>query len=710
MGLLAPLFLLGLAGLVVPILVHLTEKQRRNVVPFPSLMFLRRIPFRSVQRRKIHHWLLLTIRAFALVLLVLAFARPFFQNAEIAVGSTLGPREIVVVVDRSYSMGLSDRWERAKEEVRRVAQSLGPSDRASLVFLGRGAAAVFQSSSDQQRLLNAIDTAVVSDEVTRYGPALKLAQTILEDSDLPNREVVIVSDYQRSGWSGDEGVTFPAGTQITPVEISDEPIANSTITAVTLRRDFFSGRERMTATARITRRQGVEPIQQSIVLELDGQNVQSQMVQLDPTGSASITFEPFTLGEAYTRGAIRLEADVLPQDNQLHFVLSPGRALRTLILEGGNARPDASLYLQRALEISEESEFQVEIRRSTSISETDLEAAAVIVLNDTRLPQGGTFDLLRRFVEEGGGLLVVLGERSSWQGGLEGIMPGRFGPAEDHTRGAARLGFLDYTHPVFELFGGPRGGDFARARFFRSRVLTVGPESRVLARFDDGSVALAERRLGQGYVLVWTSTMDAFWNDLVVQPVFLPFVHQLARHLGGDRERVPWFTTGQVLDIADPDGMAFVVNREFELADDVEQVAITPKGASISLPVTTGPRFLELSEQGFYEVRPPGANPDRAFTVAVNVDVTESDLEVMDPAELAGAISPRELMTDVGRPDGLLAREVQERDQERRQALWRPLITGALILLLAETAVSNWLSRATARTSEGRREYAPLNL
>ena len=83
----------------------------------------------------------------------------------------------------------------------------------------------------------------------------------------------------------------------------------------------------------------------------------------------------------------------------------------------------------------------------------------------------------------------------------------------------------------------------------------------MLAQFDDGSVALAERRLGEGVVLVWTSTMDTFWNDLAVQPVFLPFIHQMIRHLAGYRERVPWFTAGQVLDIADPAGMVFVSDR-----------------------------------------------------------------------------------------------------------------------------------------------------
>lgn len=706
MGLLAPLFLLGLVGLAVPIIVHLTERQRRNVVDFPSLMFLRKIPFRSTQRKKIHHWALLSIRALALALLVAAFARPFFQNSEVAIGSTLGPREIVVVLDRSYSMGYGDRWERAKIQARAVFEGLETSDRASLVFMARGAEALVRATSDRDRLLTALDTASLSADGTLYGPALKLAQTILEESEFPNREAVIISDFQRTGWKGDEGVTFPPGTVVTPVMISDEATPNATVASVTLRRDFFSGQERMTATARVVRRQGKAPVDRSITLEVDGQEVQTQTVRLDATGSETVTFEPFTLSDPYTRGSIRLEPDALPQDDVLHFVLSPGRAMRTLVLEGTSPRPDVSLYLQTSLEISEEASFQVDVRRSTTLSAADLAVTDVVVLNDIRYPQGTTAIRLRRFVEEGGGLLLVLGERSAWQTGLEEILPGRFGPAKDHTRGAARLGYLDYTHPVFEIFGGPRGGDFARARFFRSRDLEVGPEGRVLARFDDGSVALAERRLGEGYVLVWTSTMDTFWNDLAVQPVFLPFIHQLMRHLGGYRERVPWFTAGRVLDLADPLGVVFAAGRENELPPDVAQVALTPGGGTVSLPATPGPRFLELKEQGFYEVRPPGTNPERPFAVAVNVDVTESELEAMDPTEFAAAVAPREGSVGMG-TGGELTPEMQARNQERRQSLWRLLMVAGLVLLLAETAISNWISRATTMRFDDRRGYVP---
>ncbi|HIF08014.1 MAG TPA: VWA domain-containing protein [Gemmatimonadetes bacterium] len=706
MGLLAPLFLLGLVGLVVPVLVHLTERQRRTVVDFPSLMFLRKIPFRSTQRRRIHHWTLLSIRALALLLLVAAFSRPFFENTEVAIGATLGPREVVVVLDRSYSMGYGDRWERAKTRARQVFEGLEPSDRASLVFMGRGAEALLRATSDRERLLAALDTASISDDGTVYGPALKLAQTILEESELPNREAVIISDFQRSGWNGDEGVSFPFGTVIEPVLISDDSTPNATVASVTLQRDFFSGQERMTATARLFRREGDEPVDRTILLELDGQEVQTQTVTLDPTGSATVTFQPFTLSDVYTRGSIRLDSDALTQDNELHFVLSPGRAMRVLVLEGANPRENVSLYLETA-HASEESSFQVEVRSSSTFSTEDLETTDVVVLNDIPFPQGNTEVRLRRFVEAGGGLLLVLGERSAWRTGLEEFLPGRFGPARDYSRGAARLGFLDYPHPVFELFAGPGTGDFTRARFFRSRDLQVSPEGQVLARFDDGSVALAERLVGEGSVMVWTSTMDAFWNDLAVQPVFLPFIHQLMYHLGKYRDQVPWFTAGQVLDIADPDGLVFVADRENELSPETDQVALTPGGGSIALPATVGPRFLELDEQGFYEVRPPGTNPDRVFSVAVNVDVAESELEAMDPTELAGAVASRQAGDEVGAGGETLTPEMQARNQERRQSLWRLLMVAALVLLLAETAISNWISRAATMRFEDGRSYVP---
>src|SRR5258705_10321314 len=124
MSFLAPAFLLGLAALAIPVFIHLIQRERRRVVEFPSLMFVRRIPYQSVRRRRIRHWWLLLMRAAAIALLVAAFARPFFRQSAIAAAASGGAREVVILLDQSASMGYGDHWQRAQDAARQAVRSL----------------------------------------------------------------------------------------------------------------------------------------------------------------------------------------------------------------------------------------------------------------------------------------------------------------------------------------------------------------------------------------------------------------------------------------------------------------------------------------------------------------------------------------------------------------------------------------------------------
>src|SRR5918994_3679771 len=148
MSFLTPLFLVGLAGLAIPVLIHLIQRERKNVVQFPSLMFLRRIPYESVQRRRIRHWMLLLMRLAALALIVLAFARPFLRRTDGAAAGAAGAREVAILVDRSYSMGYGDRWQRALGAAREAVNGLSASDRGSIVFFAAGADVAVRSTAD----------------------------------------------------------------------------------------------------------------------------------------------------------------------------------------------------------------------------------------------------------------------------------------------------------------------------------------------------------------------------------------------------------------------------------------------------------------------------------------------------------------------------------------------------------------------------------
>ncbi len=86
---------------------------------------------------------------------------------------------------------------------------------------------------------------------------------------------------------------------------------------------------------------------------------------------------------------------------------------------------------------------------------------------------------------------------------------------------------------------------------------------------------------------MWTSTLDDFWNDLAVQPVYLPFVHRLAEYLGGRAEAQPWFVTGQVVDLANRESLeaaGLVSSEAAGLAEGLDQVALTPTGSSHPMP------------------------------------------------------------------------------------------------------------------------------
>ena len=137
MGFLSPLVFLGLATLAVPVIIHMIQRERKDVVEFPSLMFIRKIPFHSFRRQRIRHWFLLSLRCLAIALLLAAFARPFFRAPALA-AVTSGAREVVILLDRSYSMAYGDRWDRAKTAARDVMATLAPDDLATVILFDSG--------------------------------------------------------------------------------------------------------------------------------------------------------------------------------------------------------------------------------------------------------------------------------------------------------------------------------------------------------------------------------------------------------------------------------------------------------------------------------------------------------------------------------------------------------------------------------------------
>jgi hypothetical protein len=694
MSLLAPLFLAGLFALAVPILIHLTQRTKKEPVPFPSLMFLSRVPFKTTRRQQIRNWLLFLLRSAAIVILVIAFARPWLRSDIVGGAGLDRAREVVLMLDRSYSMVHGDRWDRAIEAARHVATGLGPDDRASLVLFSDRAEVAYQPMDDPVALGSAINRARLGSGTTRYGPALRLAEQILEESQLARREAVLISDFQRTGWDPEEDALLPDGARLTTIDVGDHETANNAVTDVVFDRGQRGGRERVSVLARITNfgeeaENGLE-----VTLELDGQRIESRSVDIEAGGSVAVRFPELTPPQRDVLGTVRIPEDALPLDDVFRFVLAPGQALSVLMLEHPNANAGESLYLERALGIGSDPPHRTERRTSTQFNATHLEGRAVVILNDVSFPRGTAGQLLRQFVLDGGGLFVALGQRSrsgAWPSDFEDLLPGRIGGVVDRLadRGTT-LNLTDYDHPLLELFSTPRSGDFSHTRFYRYHRLiqTDAGESDVLARFDDGAVALTEVRAGEGRVVVWTSGLSNSWNDFPVQPVFLPFVHQLTKYLAGYAPDRTWFTAGEVIDLSVyPTATASALPSATggTRAADRELVVELPSGGRSIQDPGEDTRYLTLDEQGVYRVRFVGDDNSPVGTVAVNVSATESDLATIDPEELASAVTTS---TSAERRTSMSA-TLTPAERERRQGLWWYLLLVVLVVLVAETTISN---------------------
>src|SRR5262244_4007627 len=132
MWFLSPLFWLGIAAVGAPILVHLVRRTRARKVEFPALTFVRQVPQRTIRRRTLRNLLLLILRCLAILLIVLAFTRPFFTRRS-AAKDNLTAGATVILIDDSLSMQREQLFAEAQRRAESVIDDARNDERLALV-------------------------------------------------------------------------------------------------------------------------------------------------------------------------------------------------------------------------------------------------------------------------------------------------------------------------------------------------------------------------------------------------------------------------------------------------------------------------------------------------------------------------------------------------------------------------------------------------
>lgn len=663
-GLLAPLFLLGMLAVAVPILVHLVHRERKDPLAFPSLMFLRRVPFRSARRQRIRYWLLFLLRTAALLLIAAAFARPWLKSPNVTGARALGGKDIVVLVDRSYSMSARGVWDKAQRAAADVVAGAGTNDRVAVIAFGEQAELLARLDEPRSRAQMAMQTLEPGKDVTRYASAFKLAGSALSRSRGP-AEIVVVTDAQRTGWRGVEQVQVPANTTVRVIDVRAPATRNLAVTDVQLAQSMFAGRQRVVPGARVVNRSDVAA-NVSVELRIGNRVQQARQVMVPARGAANVQFEAMFTNAA--AGEIRLAgSDDLPADDVAYF-MTDDRSAPAVRLVAGSA--DALFYFENALQAGDARAFALH-RANARLTAADLAASDIVVFMDAQLPTGAAAESLREFVQQGGGVIVA-----GTSGAHGDLLPVSNTSTVQREGAPVSLVSIDGAHPVFEPFRANGAEPFASARLTRYVRSEAVPGATVLARFDDGSPALVEQRIGRGRVLFFASGFTRASGDFVLQPAFVPFAQQLVKHAAGGANVTRAFTVGQVADV-----------NSFAPADG-DAVVITPSRERVRMPPTKGARTLRIAEPGIYQVRGAGSGATTQL-IAANVDVTESDLSPMQVALFKDAIAPGQQASA-----SVEVASLSPVDREGQQSIWWYLLLIAFALLAIETAIANRISTA----------------
>jgi hypothetical protein len=604
--LLAPAFLAGLLAIGVPLWLHRLSADNPNRRRFSSLMFLEAGEPRRVLAKKLQYLLLLALRIGVLALLALAFAQPaLFLTARN--GSGNGARLHLLVMDTSASMAYQGRWNRARKAALDLIGSLPPSDRVQLIAADRSVKLISGASASRADVRRDVNSLAPGDFHLDYGRMMRSVDDVVRGAKLPV-VVHIVTDAQRSALPERFAELAPRE----PAELDIRDIAAGSEDNWLIAQAHGSASSGVvTATVQSFAQSRA---QKTVVLSLNGRQVQQRRAMIDAGGTAAVTFDPLDLKSGANRVALSLAPeDGLATDDHRYIALKR-IAPRPVLLVSGDLRGRDTLYAASAMRTL--TDLSLDVKRTSAAKlgdEKSLGAYAFIVVADAGALDAAATSRLSDYVNGGGAVLMAFGPRSNSLTTVP-LTGQAFRPVAQVGSGQkdyAAIGAVDSSHPALRGVEGLRS-----ARFFHYAAIQPGGEDAVLMRLDDGTPLLLEREVGDGRVLLFTSTLDRQWNDLPVHSAYVPLIAGLANHMLGGEGFSSEGRLGSVLSL--------------QAAGMSGGQIFNPEGKP-ALGLGGGKDSVLLDETGFYELGGGGSHA----LVAVNFDPQESDLTTMTPEELS---------------------------------------------------------------------------
>ena len=678
----AVIFLSGLLAVGVPVAIHILARQRTRKIAWGAMPFLHEsISSASSRRNRLKDWLLLLLRALAILFLVLTFAQPLASRLLVG-GADL---ETVYVWDISLSSTALDErsvpvHESLKEALLKEIDGLPDRSRVRILLAG----AELRWLRDEALELSPVNRKALGAAIRKQGTdfggsqlatAALTALSAKDDAPAKTRQLVVLHDGRRQGWQEDDANRWKSIRQRLAADRDVSlraltPAASVRPDAVQLSvNDLESDRDTIAMDSPVrfratVRNHSFTPVSLATVIwRIDGSEVERAVGVALPAGE-ELKIEQIlgfdAPGSHRVECEVNLFDDAFPGDNTAAMAVSVPDGLPVLIVDDtvktqkgqilpsefiaaslgglqkkGNAAPDATKGMKPTL-------FKPAVITGEGLTARALEGTmAVVIAKADSLPEGAA-GALRNYVEGGGGLWIMMD--SSWEG-MPGWMTELLGALGLDALADTQRKIAKSSDSMMKIIPTDPLGPFAlgmaadRLDLFRAEVMAVHDirqkafiDQECLLETEDGSPVLLNLGVGSGRVILQTTDLGRANTNLPLLQCFVPLVREAMRAAAegalprrnldpGDPIRLP------VASSPASDGIP-----RLRCPDDSTKDMVR-RGEWHEMAETLQPgTYAQVSNQS-------GEPGEAAELFTVRRPGSESDLEPISPAEIAKLIN-----------------------------------------------------------------------
>ena len=697
----------------IPILIHMFHRRRFKEVRWAAMDFLLKSQKKSKSMLKLRHLILLLLRCLSVVLIVLAVSQPLIKAPSGLGFSGKSSTYSVIILDNSYSMGEKQGnrqlFDSAKEKALDILGMLKTGDSVSLVTAGWKAKAIISEPTYQlSSARKEIENLKLGNAGNDLGGALQLAAELIKKKNEVSKEIYVITDCQATAFrSAEKDIKnafdeLSGNASIFLVKTGSASPGNNAVSNVIFSREMVDMVMPVRITAEITNFSKKDSLDCIASLYVEDKLKDSKRLLVRSGKTEPVAFYQKFSESGVNKGYVEISADPLMKDNKTYFSVNVKGSVPILIVDGkpGKKRFDGEAgFLSFVFnpfgpeDIGKKNVISPVVTDFRVLSSDAINQAKVVVLSNISFLPEESVAALDSFVRAGNGVLLFAGDLTNPQymntrfyreksGILPCIVGDKVVPKQEGV--TYFIDKVNIEHPLFSKFKESEIKELKKTRFagfYELKYDASDPSVTVLASFNNGMPAVVTKKCGKGNTIIIATGANRRWSDLVIKPMFLPFMYETVYYLSSGTEerrnlkigdklsRTISFLEAQGARLMTPD------NRQA-----VYRSSISPEGRVLE--------FNGTDEPGFYRL----FLGEKQDAYSVNLDTkNESNTERADKQFLL-KIAPKEKFYFI--EDGADTRQLISQGR-KGIGIWKWLILFSVILLALESYLAYKFGKRT---------------